>query len=184
MKFVLLLLFTLVTIASFALSFEAEELRFSLQPGFWEMEGLYHFANHTDEPISQVIFFPIPADSLCAVPTISKVELAEPDSLASCVFVQQNNAGFYFRLSMPEKHFCTVQIVYKQVLSGNYASYIITSANKWGKPLSFASYSLVFAHGITITELPFPVQQQGNTGYFWEFYDFSPQGEFLVRFNR
>jgi hypothetical protein len=181
-KCLLLLMMALSGINLSALSFEAEELSFSLDKGSWELDGLYHFANYRAEAISQTIFFPIPQDSLCLIPTVLKLELADGDSLASCKMLHQSKGSFAFQLNMPGQHFCILRIVYRQELLGNYASYIITTANAWGKPLQFASYMLNVNPELELTKLPFPKPRQEGNSYYWEFYDFSPQTEFYLEF--
>lgn len=165
-----------------ALSFEAEELVFSLNKGSWELDGLFHFANYSEEAISQTIFFPIPQDSLCLTPTVQKLEISDGDSLASCKMLHQGKGGFAFQLNMPGQHYCTLRIVYRQELLGNYASYIITTANAWGKPLQFASYLLQVNPRLTVTKLPFSQPKREGNSYYWEFRDFSPQTEFYLEF--
>jgi len=48
-----------------ALSFEAEELDFYLESDLWEMDGLFHFANYDSLSTKELIYFPVPSDSLC-----------------------------------------------------------------------------------------------------------------------
>ena len=181
MKLLLSLLLAIVCLGLTALSFEAEELNFKLAKGYWEMDGLFHFASYVDEAVSIPIFFPIPADSLCLQPKLLALEVME-DSLASVSLTSQTKSGLYFVVNMPPQHFCTVRIAYSQELLGKSASYIITTANAWGKPLNFASYKLVVDNGITVNKLPFPAQTQTEEGYYWEFYNFSPKGEFELEF--
>lgn len=184
LKPMLLLLLALLSTCACALSFEAEELSFRLEKNFWEMDGLFYFSNLSEAPISQNIYFPIPEDSLCLHPKLITLEVSGEDSLANCKLLQQGKGGFTFLLSMPEKHFCTLRIVYRQLLLGDFASYIITTANAWGKPLQFASYKLDVARDLVITKLPFPDAVQNGDTYFWEFYDFTPSSEFRVEFKR
>jgi len=143
------------------------------------MDGLFHFANYADTLQSIPIYFPIPEDSLSLHPEIIALEVVE-DSLASCMLSSVQTGGFGFMLTMPAQYFCTVRIAYRQSLIGKKAKYIITTANSWGKPLTYASYRLHVADGITITKLPFSEQQHADDTYFWEFDSFSPATEFEV----
>lgn len=181
MKLVLLVLLFCSAVSLGALSFEAEELVFTLQKGSWEMDGLFHFANYQEIEVSQAIYFPIPSDSLSLLPALLALEVIDA-SEASCQLIQQTRGGVSFMLSMPEKSFCTLRIAYQQSLLGNKAKYIITTANFWGKPLSYASYKLIVDSGITISKLPFAEQRITTEGYLWEFYEFSPQHEFELEF--
>jgi len=164
-----------------ALSFEAEELQFTLKPGYWEVDGLFHFANYAETTFSGPIFFPVPVDSLSLVPELLTLEITE-DSAAKCKLISQSRAGFSFNLEIPELHFCTLHLVYRQELKGDTATYLITSARAWGQPFEYASYDLRVDPALQITELPFPLQEYNDNCYHWENLDFTPDTEFRVRF--
>ncbi len=178
----LLALFLLVSATTgAALSFEAEELKFTLKPGSWEVDGLFYFANYAETTFSGPIFFPVQVDSLCPAPELLTLEIAQ-DSAGKCKLLSQSKAGFSFNLEVPELHNCTLHLVYRQELKGDVATYIITSARAWGQPLEFASYDLWVDPDLQITQFPFPPPDQLENPYHWEFLEFTPDKEFRVRF--
>lgn len=181
MKWILLVLVVFAGVNYCALSFEAEELDFTLHLDNLMLDGLYHFANYADSSISRVIMFPVPVDSLCLEPELLSLAVVN-DSLSTCQLLGKGKQGFSFMLTMPERSFCTLRISYKQQLRGNYARYIITTANGWGKPLPYAKYSLTVADEVKLLELPFPAPQRSEGHYYWEFSDFSPTREFELKF--
>ena len=181
MKLVCVVLLLTFSLHLAALSFEAEELDFSLGKGFWEMDGLFHFVNYSDEAYGGAIFFPIPQDSLALHPQILALELVEGTE-ASCKMLNQNDNGFSFLLNLPAQYFCTLRIAYRQELKGNSACYIISTANSWDAPLSYARYRLKLQEGISLSKPPFPLQAVDNNVYTWEFTDFRPQTEFRLEF--
>ncbi|MEN6445311.1 MAG: hypothetical protein ABFC98_04630 [Candidatus Cloacimonas sp.] len=181
MKYVVLSILIIGITALSALSFEAEELNFTLQKERWEMEGLYYFANYDTIAVAQLIYFPIPVDSVCLPATLKKIAIQEGKD-AKVTMKKQTQNGFSFSLSLPAKSFCSVQIIYTQALKGNYAKYIITSANAWGRPLPYAKYTLRKGKKVEITALPFPVQKRKKDSYTWEFYDFVPDKDIAVHF--
>jgi len=182
MKWLLLSLAMLMAAPCLALGFEAEELDFTLHLDTWELYGLYHFANYDDHEVTQLILFPVPVDSLCLQPELLALEVVE-GSGCSCELLTQDENGLGFSLQMPEKSFCTLLINYKQELKGGRASYIITTANAWGRPLPYAKYTLHVGADVKLTSLPFP-DPQGEEGlYYWEFTDFQPQQELEVGFS-
>ncbi len=183
MKYLFLLFLLSLAVFCAALSFEGEELQFTLKPGYWQLDGLYYFANYAETSVSTPIFFPVPVDSLCLQPELLTLEIAE-DSAGSVKLLSQTNTGFSFKLEVPELHNCTLHLVYRQQLKGDKASYIITSAKAWGKPLEYARYSLWVDPQLKIGELPFPVQERDAETYTWEFYDFVPEHEFSLRFTK
>lgn len=182
MKWTLLFLALIAGVDCSALSFEAEELDFTLHLDSIELDGLYHFANYADSCISQLIYFPVPEDSLCLEPELLMLEVVE-DSLSTCELIDQGKQGLNFVLEMPQRSFCTLRIKYRQQLLGNYARYIITTANGWGRPLPYAKYCLKVADEVKLLSLPFPDPQGSEGQYWWEFEDFSPQQEFELQFS-
>ncbi len=181
MKWTLLILAVFAVVDCCALSFEAEELDFTLHLDSFELDGLYYFANYADSSISQVVSFPVPVDSLCLLPELLKLEVVD-DSLSACRLISKGKQGFMFMLEMPARSFCTVRISYKQQLFGDYARYIITTANGWGRPLPYAKYSLKVDDEVKLLSLPFPDPQGSEGQYTWEFCDFSPETEFELKF--
>lgn len=165
-----------------ALSFEAEELQFTLKPDTWEVDGLFYFANYTETSFSGPIFFPVPVDSLSLAPELITLEITE-DSAGKCKLLSQSQAGFSFYLEIPELHFCTLHLVYRQELKGNIATYIITSSRAWGQPLEYASYDLRVDPALQLIELPFPLQEYNDNSYHWENLNFTPEKDFRILFS-
>jgi len=176
----LLLLLTEIMMLS-ALTFEAEELDFYLENDLWEMDGLFHFANYDSLSTHKLIFFPVPSDSLCLLPKIKAIAIQDSNG-AEVTMLNQAKNGFTFLLSLPALSFCSLHLDYTQTLKSNYAKYIITTTNSWGRPLPYAKYTLHPGINVQISSLPFPVQKQEGRNYIWEFYDFAPEKEFEVIF--
>ena len=181
MKYFFLLLFLTGIIVLSALTFEAEKLDFYLESDLWEMDGLFHFANYDTVAVKELIYFPVVCDSLCLAVKIKTIAIKD-SSGAEVTLLKQTKDGFTFFLSLPALSFCSLHINYTQTLKSNYAKYIITTANSWGRPLHFAKYTLHPGINVQISSLPFPVQKQEGRNYIWEFYDFSPDKEFEVTF--
>ena len=96
--------------------------------------------------------------------------------------LNQAKKGFTFLLSLPALSFCSLHLDYTQTLKSNYAKYIITTTNSWGRPLPYAKYTLHPGINVQIRSLPFSVQKQEGGNYIWEFFDFAPEKEFEVTF--
>jgi len=180
-KYAFLLLFLTGIIVLSALSFEAEELDFYLESDLWEMDGLFHFANYDSLSTKELIYFPVPSDSLCLPAKIQTLAIQDSNG-AEVTMLNQSKNGFTFLLSLPALSFCSLHINYTQALKSNYAKYIITTSNSWGRPLPYAKYTLHPGIKVQISSLPFPLQKQEERNYIWEFYDFTPDKEFEVTF--
>ncbi len=181
MKYAFLLLLLAEIMMLSALTFEAEELNFYLENDLWEMDGLFHFANYDSLSAKELIFFPVPSDSFCLPPKIKALSVQD-DKEGAVTLLNQDKNGFTFLLSLPALSFCSLHLDYTQTLKSNYAKYIITTTNSWGRPLPYAKYTLHPGINVQIRSLPFPVQKQEGRNYIWEFYDFAPEKEFEVIF--
>ena len=181
MKYAFLLLLLAEIMMLSALTFEAEELNFYLENDLWEMDGLFHFANYDSLSTHKLIFFPVPSDSLCLPPKIKAIAIQDSNG-AEVTMLNQAKKGFTFLLSLPALSFCSLHLDYTQTLKSNYAKYIITTTNSWGRPLPYAKYTLHPGINVQIRSLPFSVQKQEGRNYIWEFFDFAPEKEFEVTF--
>ena len=182
MKYAFLLLLLAEIMMLSALTFEAEELNFYLENNLWEIDGLFHFANYDSLSTHKLIFFPVPSDSLCLPPKIKAIAIQDSNG-AEVTMLNQAKNGFTFLLSLPALSFCSLHLDYTQTLKSNYAKYIITTTNSWGRPLPYAKYTLHPGINVQIRSLPFSVQKQEGRNYIWEFFDFSSEEKFEVTFS-
>lgn len=162
------------------LSFETEQLVFTVQDSLWLFDGDFGFYNSGLQALEQAIYFPVPAN-----------ETQNPANQVSVVIGEEQRSlpvfgvspqGFWFQLSMQPQSYETVRIHYQQVLHEDQAYYVLLSALTWGKPLAYASYSLHLPEGVRLLHYPFAdpktSTQDGEDIYYWEFYDFVPEVNF------
>ncbi|MCB5266174.1 MAG: hypothetical protein LHW41_08070 [Candidatus Cloacimonetes bacterium] len=164
---------------SSGLSFETEQLSFTVQDSLWLFDGDFGFYHSGSQALEQAIYFPVPANETQSQANQVSVVIGEQQSLP--VF-GASPQGFWFQLFMQPQSYETVRIRYQQVLQANKASYVLLSALTWGKPLAYASYSLHLPEGARLLHYPFAdpeiSAQDGGDIYYWEFYDFVPEANF------
>ncbi len=162
------------------LSFETEQLCFSVQDSLWVFDGRFGFLNDSAMKVEQAIFFPVIQDSLQSHAQDVSVVIGE-DERPLPVY-QIGPQGFWFQLKMKPKSFETVRIRYRQELRARQGFYVLLSALSWNKPISYASYALRVPPQTRVLHYPFENPVHSTDGdwdiYFWEFYDFVPDLNF------
>lgn len=168
------------------LSFETEQLSFTVQDSLWLFDGDFGFYNSSSQALDQAIYFPVPANETQSQATEVSVVMGEQQQILPVHGISPE--GFWFQLTLPPQSFETVRIRYRQVFQGDRASYVLLSALTWGKPLPYASYRLRLPQGSTLLHLPFAdpkiSAQDGWDIYYWEFYDFVPEADFEAGWER
>ncbi|MCB5261391.1 MAG: hypothetical protein M0Q16_02190 [Candidatus Cloacimonetes bacterium] len=162
------------------LSFETEQLVFTVQDSLWLFDGDFGFYNSGLRELDQAIYFPVPANETQSPADQVSVVIGEQQQSLPVFGVSPQ--GFWFQLSMQPQSYETVRIRYQQVLRENMASYVLLTALTWGKPLAYASYSLHLPKGARLLHSPFAEPeisaQDGWNSYYWEFYGFVPEANF------
>lgn len=181
----------MLVFAKGGLVFEGEMLSFSLTrskvPGelLWDLDGSYYFSNPYPEPVSANIAFPVPSSDSVSVAELQDLSLQEPPDSSSVSLLSSSDSGFAFTLTVPAKEFINLRLRYRQVLTGKEVTYILTTANAWGRKLPYSGISLYLEEGLELSELPFEDARSFEgligTSYLWDMVDFAPEKEFVVR---
>ncbi|MCB5253152.1 MAG: hypothetical protein LHW51_09290 [Candidatus Cloacimonetes bacterium] len=168
------------------LSFETEQLSFTVQDSLWLFEGDFGFYNSGTKALQQAIFFPVPANEKQS--RAMQVSVSIEEQQKSFAVSEISPQGFWFQLSMQPQSYETIRIRYQQSLQGSQASYVLLSALTWGKPLAYASYSLRLPQGSKLLHYPFANPEQSTQDewdiYYWQFYDFVPEVNFEAEWER
>lgn len=132
------------------LSFLKEEIQITVNEGFCDVTGTYYFVSPTNKKIEKTIYYPFPVN-----------KLAFPDSIflnipktGKVLNYKKGKKGIYFRLEV--KDTAVVQVFYRQPVSKNEMTYILTSTQEWNKPLQEASFEITVPGNIDITGISYP----------------------------
>jgi len=114
------------------------------------------------------------------------IRIIKPLAGQNCTIININPKGFWFELTLPAQTIAVCKIKYKQKLIGKKAHYILLTANSWGKPLEYASYTLFTPKKLKITSMPLdaPIRHNSlfNRIYQWDYINYAPDRDFIVEF--
>lgn len=99
-----------------------------------EVEGVYHFKNLTNLPVSIIMRYPFPVDKYHEYPFYIKINKNIPFERKGNDIVMPVNFGPFETKE--------ITIKYKQKLKGKKARYILTTTRKWEKPLEDAFFKI------------------------------------------
>jgi hypothetical protein len=191
MKYLVFLFFTLWLFPKYELQaqkmdFYMEDLNFYLDTNYFVVDGYYYFSNNGSTRAEQLIFYPFPngndlgsIDSITVYDNIAQKELP--------FNVLDRNTGISFLLSIEGLGFRKIRIKYRQRIKKKFATYILTTTEKWGKPLETANYTLFVPDYIRIDSISYEannmIQGNGKKIYSWNKKDFMPAENFNIFFN-
>jgi hypothetical protein len=191
MKYLVFLFFTLWLFPKYELQaqkldFYMEDLNFYLDTNYFEVDGYYYFSNGSTTKTEQLIFYPFPnGNGLGSIDSIAVNDNMAQKELPFKVL--DKNTGISFLLSIEGLGFRKIRIKYRQTLKEKFASYILNTTEKWGKPLETANYTLFVPDYIRIDSISYEannmIQGNGKKIYSWNKKDFMPAENFNIFFN-
>jgi hypothetical protein len=138
--FCLLLLLPALLAAQPQFAFEGEILNFSLDHHsaqsdtlLWSVSGVYYMSNLHNEPLSRMVWFPVPSSDSIGVAENVEVTFSEYADSMAVELVRQTPQGFGFLLDLPARSFAGIQISYTQKVWGSEARYVLLTTNSWGR---------------------------------------------------
>lgn len=149
------------------------------------INGIYYFRNVHDTPLQSNLFYPFPKDSTYG--EISDVFAFEMNDSAKNVLVSHNQRLAALKLNIPPNAEKKLNIGYTQKISGNHAEYIVTTTQKWKKPIELAQFELIVPDHFVIDGLkyiPHDTSARNNkVHYYFSEEAFFPEEEFEVYFH-
>ena len=163
-------------------SFFEEHIDFTLDAGYFVINGIYSFHNDAEKDISQQIVFPF-ADKTATIDSIRIVNLSTGGKIR---FDRLENSVL-FHFTLPSKDTVDVNIFYRQKIS-TLNKYIITSTQSWGKPLEKAVYTLTTDRNLKIKSFSYTPDSTGMAAnkrlYFWKKQHFMPKMDFEITIDK
>lgn len=165
-----------------SIDFFREDLKFRLTESHFEVTGDYYFRNNMSYPFTMKLKYPFPQDSVFGkIDSVSCIDLS--DSSSPIDLIKQGH--MMFTISIPANEYRVYRIIYHHQLRGNRALYILTTAQRWGKPFEQVSYELVVEnlHIDSLSYIPDKVEVfSDSTKFYWKKEDFMPDRDFEVFF--
>lgn len=171
-------------------NFEGEKLDFHLRPDaetgelIWELDGVYWFSNLSEKPLSQVIAYPVPSDSLCSEVQDLSLRIVSYGDSSSVKLLNQWPQGFSFRLEAPQRRLVALRIGYHQRLQGKTARYVLMTTNSWGRALPLSEISLRVDKSLAVKSISLPGYQlesfEEDALFAWSLSDFVAETDLIV----
>lgn len=179
----LIILLISVALECQPIEFFREDITFTIQDSFFCVDGVYHFCNVTEKPVTSILFYPFPVDSLYAgVDSVFIYNLT--DSIP--VDLRRKESGVSFQVSLEPFRVGKYKIFYTQKLYGNKAEYILKTTKYWEKPLQVANFQLEIPSHIKIDSLSYEPDSvyvnEGKSKYFWQMKNFMTDKNFIILF--
>ncbi len=174
---------------AFALVFDSEVIRLDVVADSLQVTGKYVLLCR--EPIRgrTPLFYPFPVDSLLGGARMVSLTGRAGSGPPVDVTWQVPPTAPGVRWWLPPCHADTLMLtaVYRQKLESEYARYIVTSTQAWGRPLRHAVFEIHLPPGATPTAFsdPFAPRGEGDQiSYVFEARDFMPVHDITVRWAR
>lgn len=117
--------------------FVKEKIELTIYEDVCRIEGHYIFRNNETTHIKRSLFYPFPIDSTLFYPdSIKIINVKENENIS---FIQ-SKSGIYFPIEILAKKAVFYKVIYSQKVKNNQIEYILTSTQKWGKPLEQAQF--------------------------------------------
>lgn len=173
----LVLMFFLIPVSLLAqqkLEFIGERIDFAINSARFTVNGIYYFANNSEQEIKQTILFPFSknTDSL----TVKRVyNLTYSENLS----YQELENAVAFKLLVLPMDTVKINIAYSQNKVRENI-YILESTQTWSQALKKADYSLTFDTSVQIDSLSLKPDYLDNNVYYWKKQNFYPNENFKV----
>lgn len=177
MNRLILILFFAVPINLLAqqnLEFVGERIDFAINSERFTINGIYYFANNSEQEIKQTILFPF-AKNTDSIVTKRVYNLTYSEMLS----YQELENAIAFKILVLPKDTVKVNIAYSQnTVKENI--YILESTQTWGQALKKADYSLTFDSSVQIDSVSLKSDSLDDKVYYWKRQDFYPNENFKV----
>lgn len=186
-RIVFLLVFISGGLIAQQFEFYKEKLEFELSESGFSVNGAYFFRNNAKDTIRQFLLYPFPDKAKIGDITVVEGASIYPDK-KNDVVVGWNQKAARLRLFILPFDTAVLNIRYNQALVRKQAEYILTSTQRWQKPLEDAMIRMHLPMDLKIDSLSYDADEMVFTDvglmYTWRFYEFMPQQNFFVSFSK
>jgi hypothetical protein len=165
------------------LQFYREDIIFSINMKYVEINGEYYFCNVGEKDIRLALFYPFPENTKGLIDSL----VVEDLKTKAVIPHREAGSGIHFELFVKAYGQSAYRVFFRQKLNENYFRYILNSTATWGKSLEFANYELQMSLTIIPDSLTYPPDtsfiQNNLRHYKWKKTDFMPDRDFEVFFH-
>jgi hypothetical protein len=171
-----------LTVLSQDLQFYREDIVFKVSADNVVTDATYNFCNLGEKDVKTPLFYPFPEKTRELIDSIIITDLKADTILP----FREGMSGVFFPVSVKAYGQAAYRVYFRQKLSENKFTYILTSTETWGRALEFANFELQVPAGITVDSLSYPPDSafiKNDVQYFfWKKKDFLPKKDFEVFF--
>jgi hypothetical protein len=167
------------------LQFDSEVIRLFIECDTLRVEGIYRFLCAPYESDFMSLFYPFPEDSLLGAAWTVGLDCRTPAAPWRPLefFELPKSKGSQWRVPLTLGDTLDVRVVYRQVLLGPYARYIVSTTRAWPRPLRLARFEVFLPEGAEPRRFsyPFRLEEDGVRNYYlFEARDFLPEDDIIV----
>jgi len=172
--------------SAFPLSFDSEWIRLSIAGDSLEVRGTYWLTCRRPTSAPTPLFYPFPRDSLLGgARMVSLMACVDRGESAPATWKEIPGIwGVRWVVSPCSGDTIRLDAVYRQRIRTNYARYIVTTTQKWDRPLRRARFEIRLPAGAEPEEFSFPftLKEAGGDRYYgFEAEGFFPDHDIVVR---
>ncbi len=186
MRFLTVSIFVVISVISRtqSLQFYREDISFTINNGYFYVDGIYNFCNNSDAEINKTLFYPFPQGiSFGDVDSVFAMDVKN-DNIS--VLSKYGETGAYFYINIEPYGVRSYRVGYRQRIKENKAEYILMTTRNWGSPFDNAYYKLTIPTNYIIESLSYEpdsvILNNEYKVYFWTKKDFMPDKNFIVEF--
>jgi len=133
-----------------SLQFYGEKIEISILGENALVTGEYYFRNNTSQSIRRTLYYPFVINQNLPWPdSISVYQVSEKKSLT----FRKAKEGVLFTLQVPADSTIIYKVTYRQRTPSRKMEYILTTTQKWGRPLVFAEYSIILPEDFKLSDI-------------------------------
>ncbi len=141
MQKILLQLLLIISLCSAGIVFKKEKITVTIVAcDTIEVQGIYYFSNDDSLPMSTIIDYPFPVDSVLGFPHfISVIHLANHQNLT----FEKKNMWIIWDQFIPPRTTDSIEVTYRQKTLKHCGTYILSTTQNWNRPLEQADFKII-----------------------------------------
>lgn len=143
------------------IEFSKEKVKITLDTQGVFVEGIYWFKNPSSRPVKFQVYYPFPVDSSHLYPDFIQV--------GDFPFVK-SDSGVYFTMELEPNQEVPFEVRYRQKIKESSVRYILTTLQKWGKPIKRADFIVILPKDfkkVKFSYSPDSMSEEGKKRYYF-----------------
>ena len=185
LKTCIIFIFLAVNVYCQSVQFFREKIELHIYDSYCNLKGYYYFKNISKKEISTILYYPFVVND----------ELPYPDSVSIKELVNNTEVDFLvsekgirFPLHIPEKSIIIYEINYFQRTPANKMEYILTTTQKWKRPLFEAEYIITIPNNTKLYIKSFSFDKKkyldDRNIYYMKKKNFMPKENLIISWKR